>query len=276
MLKKIKNNEKIDIFIVQLFAVYAVTLVASLLVLGTQDITKTGVEENSMLLAVSQVDAKLSQDADSQNLNTMHASKNSSSDQAEDEIEQGSIQTAKSDVIASVTDKDEDTSAEVTNKSVKPLIADNAQRNRKQPSSNIPVNSYVRDVTPPVNANLIASTNIQPFSSANSRSSSVNNISSSSVNNAPISQSSNSQRSSANRARQSTQTQINNLNDPESDGDHAVELLDHGNTQASGSGVTNGTRLDGSVRRECPPLDRFLERDRERVVTIQRSLGCII
>lgn len=53
----------------------------------------------------------------------------------------------------------------------------------------------------------------------------------------------------------------------------AREVLGVGATNA---GVTNGTRLDSSVRRDCPPLDRFQERDRDRVITIQRSIGCII
>ena len=41
-------------------------------------------------------------------------------------------------------------------------------------------------------------------------------------------------------------------------------------------GVTRGTRLDVSIRKDCPPLTRFLERDHGNVTTIQQSLGCII
>lgn len=281
--KKYTQRENIDYFMVQLFAVFTTTFFVTLLVLNMQQ-SPSADEILQSAVHLARNDSSSSAPP-SKRLHTIPVVQSSSKVNAKTESldytsqhtqvknDQNSRSVASTETLTS--DK-----KEITNETLAAIRVDGSVDNDNLQASifsNQQSGALAVNAVSPFTSESTGNAFVQVTSLSASQNAATNQSvsSSNSSQNSPVARSSTNRSSLINNNSQQNstlQTQTSNQ-DLDDDGDQSLEVLGLGATSA---GVTNGTRLDGSVRRECPPLDRFLERDRDRVVNIQRSLGCII
>lgn len=270
-IKKFTDREAVDFFAVQLFSVFTLTFFVTLLILNIQQQSAVNRLQSNVDIADNASSLEpVEQRIHAIPVSTISKQVNIKKDHVKDKARQISKY--------SLADKS-------ANNAVSKLTSDHVELEEKtRVPKQIKNNTEQVSNNPSQYANVIVFNASSFFSNGSSNSAGASVSSSSSNQNlAPdrvnssssVSQQNISQPTIAANLTALNSQQNSNSNAVDDDGDGSLEILGAGTGTAS-SGVTNGTRLDGSVRRECPPLERFLERDRDRVASIQRSLGCII
>jgi hypothetical protein len=288
--KKYMQRENIDYFIVQLFAVFTMAFIFTLLVLNIQQSPSSDeILQSSAYLAQNNTSSNVTLNKrihpvpvvqSSNKANTKNEALDDASQNMAVKVTQSSASIVSAEALSSdnkeAANEISATSQIATSEIDSSIDNDNLQTSNSsiQQASAIIVNA----ISPLTNGSTgnavvqVSSRSINQNTTTNQSVSSSNNANRI-QNNSVANSGTNSGNTTNSQQNLASQAQTDNQ-DFDDHGDQSLEVF--GLNSARTSGVTNGTRLDGSVRRECPPLDRFMERDHERVINIQRSLGCII